>query len=239
MGLIVLNDRPGLAGLLCPRSRRLRPPADVSAVHVEAPSLQHGVEDPEIRSGIGTEACRPLPSEGVVGQIRIHQAIPEPGRSVLPGDDPWSETTPPPCEPGSQGGSVISLVAAAGQDPVSGVGRGGSGSGSDRQQRHGFFRPPGHRHERRPQFRQRSRQATERASRPPALGLAGRPRVATFPVGGIHGHCRCPLARGIQHRRVVRYPQVASEPDDDRPVAHALHSRRLPLSSFTCKLPPN
>src|ERR1039458_6743873 len=78
---------PGLVNPRRGQPRQLRhPAADVAAVRVELLALADRVEDAEERRGIGAAAGGPLPAEGVVGQVGIHQRIPEPAGTRLPGE---------------------------------------------------------------------------------------------------------------------------------------------------------
>ena len=56
------------------------------AMRVKFLSLRSGVEDTEKRCGVSATSGYPLPTRGIVGQIRIHKIIKEPRRSGLPWD---------------------------------------------------------------------------------------------------------------------------------------------------------
>jgi hypothetical protein len=56
-----------------------------SAFGVEALALAHRVEDAEVGRRIGAAAGAPLPALGVVGEVGVHQRVPEPARALLPG----------------------------------------------------------------------------------------------------------------------------------------------------------
>jgi len=68
---------PGLPAQ-APSDEHRRPPFEFFA-------LQHRVENTKKGCGIGAAAGRPLPAHGVVRQVGIHQCIPEPACSLLPG----------------------------------------------------------------------------------------------------------------------------------------------------------
>ena len=61
------------------------PRADIFTYRVELLALQHRVEDAEIGRGIGATARNPLPGSAIGREVRIHQRIPEPGLTFLPG----------------------------------------------------------------------------------------------------------------------------------------------------------
>ena len=70
----------------CGQGGELRTPAaHIVALGVEALALAHGVEDPEVGGCVRPAACGPLPAQGVGGQVRVHQGVPEPPGPGLPG----------------------------------------------------------------------------------------------------------------------------------------------------------
>ena len=67
------------------KSRQFRTPlADIVAVRIELLALADRVEYAEIGRGIRTATGGPLPAEGVLGEVGVHQRVPEPARAFLP-----------------------------------------------------------------------------------------------------------------------------------------------------------
>ena len=79
-GQFVFYDRKGVSGGV----QVFNPIFDIGEVVVKFLDLLVGVENPEVRRGIGPAAGNPLPAGCVIGQICIHQRIPEPGLSQMP-----------------------------------------------------------------------------------------------------------------------------------------------------------
>src|SRR5579884_4363597 len=76
---------PRLVNPLARQLVQLRyPVADIVTLRIDLLSLSHRVEDAEVRGGVSTATSRPLPAQGVVCQIGIHQRVPEPSRTLLP-----------------------------------------------------------------------------------------------------------------------------------------------------------
>ena len=68
------------------KTRKLgNPVSHVNAVWVEFSALQYRIEDTEERSGVHPAARDPLPADGIVGQVGVHERVPEPRGPVLPG----------------------------------------------------------------------------------------------------------------------------------------------------------
>ena len=76
---------PGSVDVIVGKVRNFRNPfANVISMGIKFLTLHDGIEDPEIGSGIGTASRNPLPSHGVICQVRIDQSVPEPFRSQFP-----------------------------------------------------------------------------------------------------------------------------------------------------------
>ena len=60
------------------------PFAYIVPLRVEAFALQDWIENTKIRRGIGPATGHPLPTQGVIRQIRIHQGVPKPTRPFQP-----------------------------------------------------------------------------------------------------------------------------------------------------------
>src|SRR5688572_16835266 len=73
-----------------PRGRQVsqlwQPMADIIALPVEFLTLQHGIENSEVRGRIRAASSNPLPAGAIVGQVRIHQCVPKPMGTRLPMD---------------------------------------------------------------------------------------------------------------------------------------------------------
>src|SRR5688572_7749686 len=54
------------------------PSPNIFAVRIELLTLRCRIEHPEVRGGIGSAACGPLPAEGVVREVCIDESVPEP-----------------------------------------------------------------------------------------------------------------------------------------------------------------
>src|ERR1700750_2323937 len=76
---------PRLVNPLIRQSCKFRDPLSyISALWIESGCLSHRVEDAKIGGGIGAAARHPLPAEGVAGQVRIDQRVPEPACALIP-----------------------------------------------------------------------------------------------------------------------------------------------------------
>ncbi len=79
----------GFPGLVDPLSRELGelryPAAHVLAIGVELLALEHGIEDAEIRSGVGATTTGPLPAHGVRAEVGVYEGIPIPLGAFVPG----------------------------------------------------------------------------------------------------------------------------------------------------------
>ena len=70
----------------CGQTFQLRhPAADIGPIGVELLALQNRIEDAEIGRCIRPAACHPLPARRIGADVGIHQRVPEPGLSALPG----------------------------------------------------------------------------------------------------------------------------------------------------------
>ena len=62
------------------------PSAHIDAIGIELLALQHRIEYPEIRRGVGATARDPLPVGGIAAGIGINQRVPEPALALAPVD---------------------------------------------------------------------------------------------------------------------------------------------------------
>ena len=63
---------------------RDRPTAEINRLRIELLRLGYRVEDAEIRRGISPRTRHPLPAQGVVGKVGVHQSVPEPACAMQP-----------------------------------------------------------------------------------------------------------------------------------------------------------
>ena len=84
------NVRRGVPGVVQPlireRSDLGDPAAHVRAAGIEAFALCHRIEDAEIGCGVQAGAGDPLPVPGIVRDVAIDEAVPEPGLTLAPVD---------------------------------------------------------------------------------------------------------------------------------------------------------
>src|SRR4051812_3319022 len=82
-----LEDRsrrlPGAVQPFVRQGHELRNPlAHVVASRVELLTLADWIEDAEIRRSIGAAARAPLPAQGVLREVGIHERVPKPARAL-------------------------------------------------------------------------------------------------------------------------------------------------------------
>ena len=60
------------------------PCTHIRAFRVELAALKYGIENAKVGRGIRAAAGDPLPTCRIIGEVRVHQRVPEPGGAFAP-----------------------------------------------------------------------------------------------------------------------------------------------------------